>query len=270
MSNPFRPAKHAAWRSWGDRMNTQPTHYRLGEFQAAGARAAMAICGTACALLLATGCGPSEQEKAKWAEEKRIDCLDKICEGDKPPKLDRPQDDVVMKLNGEYFIAPRAYASSFSWLAFYWPSKTPLTGRADRQPWPEQRERFYDVAIEIFLGHYDGRNYGPERYEFLRQAEREGRLLSKDSPRPGLEVWRIEEANNSNGAVWYVATSYVDTDPNGAVLRCGNEPGQDTCGAGFIWRPGISAGMRLKRRHAPDWPEIYQETRRILNLLKKA
>lgn len=245
-------------------------HRSVKPLRRIGASAALRL-GAGLFALLAAGCEQSEQEKAMWAEEKRIDCLDKICEGDKPPKLDRPQEDVVMKLNGEYFIAPRAYKKGFAGLAFYWPSKTPLTGRADGQPWPEQREKFYDVAIEIFLRHHDGRRYGPERYEFLRQAEREGRVLSKETPRPGLEVWRIREVNEPLVGVWYVATSYVDADPNGAVLWCRDEnPAHDRCTTAFFWRTGIAADMRLSGRHGPDWPEIYQETRRILNLLKKA
>ncbi len=72
----------------------------------------MAIGGAACTLLLVAGCEQSAEEKAKWAEEKRIDCRDKICEGDKPPRLDRPLEDVVMKIDGEYFIAPRALRPS--------------------------------------------------------------------------------------------------------------------------------------------------------------
>lgn len=262
---------HSSIRAWSNRMKTHPSFCSHRAAPLEGVRAAMAICGAACTLLLATGCEQSAQEKAKWAEEKRIDCLDKICEGDKPPKLDRPQEDVVMKLNGEYFIAPRAYTGGFGRLWFEWPSATALAGRADQQSLPVEQKKYDHLGVEFFLQRHDGRPRGPDRYELLRQAEREGRVLSKETPRPGLEVWRVNESKRSLPGAWYVATAFIAADPNGAVLWCEDEnPAYDTCTTGFIWRPGIAADMRFSGRHGSDWPEIYQETRRILSLLKKA
>lgn len=70
-------------------------------------------------------CGPSTKDKARIAEEKRVECLDKFCEGDTPPQT--RFDEVAIKLNGQWFIAPRAYSKGLSGLAFYWPSREPVT-----------------------------------------------------------------------------------------------------------------------------------------------
>ena len=229
----------------------------------------------ACVLLVVVtalvGCGPSEQQKARSAEEKRIDCLDKPCAGDKVPSLEQPLEQALMKLNGEYFIAPRAYTKGLAGLAFYWPSRTPITGRPDRQPFPELGQEYSDVAIEIFLSHHDGRPHGLPRYERLLQAQREGRLISKEAIRPGLERWRTQEKDSSTPDLWYVATAYVETDPQGAVLSCRDaDPAYARCSSGFVWRPGISGNTRFRARHAVDWPEIYVEVQRVMRLLKKA
>lgn len=265
---------HSSVGAWSNRMRTHPSHCLHQAAQLVGARAAMAICGAACALLLATGCEQSAQEKAKWAEEKRIDCLNKVCEGDKPPQPNTAES-TVLKLNGEWFVGPAEYFSSgINGASFMWWEHRPLSrqmslpsdllamaaeGKAD------------EFSIVIFLRHHDGRPRGPDRYERLRQAEREGRVLSKETPRPGLEVWRVNEPKRSLPGAWYVATGFIAADPNGAVLWCEDEnPAYDTCTTGFTWRPGIAADMRFRGRHGSDWPEIYHETRRILNLLKKA
>lgn len=87
------------------------------------------------ALLLVSACGPSEEQKAQLAEKKRLECLDKICEGDVPPKVGA--DEFVMKLNGHYFSAPREYGGYGGTLAFFWPSKTP----ANRHEVQEKKDK---------------------------------------------------------------------------------------------------------------------------------
>jgi hypothetical protein len=228
-----------------------------------------------CALLAA--CGPSEEKKALFAEKRRLDCLDKLCEGDTAPRHDTMKE-FAFKLNGEWFIGPREYGGYGGSFAFFWPSKVPAKrANAERQA-PEfvpsaagQVSNFSEVAIEIFLQHHDGVMHGPSRYEHLRQAEAEGRLVSKDSPRPGLEVWRTRETDGLGPGLWYVATQYITTDPNGAVLACRDgDPRFDRCVTGFIWQPGMAADMRFRAKHATDWPEIYREAARVLQLIRKA
>lgn len=229
------------------------------------AMAASAVC-----LMALTACGPNEQKRANLAELKRVDCLDKVCPGygEAPPQAGSGEQ--VMRLNGQWYVAPKPYVKGSAGLAFYWPSKTPVSGRPDGQAYPEGGRDYGDVAIEIFLTHHDGLMYGPNRPVRLQKAEAEGRLISKTTPRPGLEVWRVRETDGLGPAVWYVATAYLDSNPNGAILSCRDvDPISDRCTTGFIWKPGIALDMRLRATHAPDWPEIYQETARILQLLQK-
>src|SRR5882724_5169204 len=211
-----------------------------------------------------TACSPSDKQKAEWAEKTRVDCLDKFCEGDVAPTKFDPTKETSIKLNGQWYFLPKQYAVSQG-LAFYWPSKTPVTGRADRQDYPERGKDFYDVAIEIFLQHHDGVTYGPNRYDHLRKAETEGRVISKELRRPGLEVWRTRETDGLGPGLWYVATQYTTTDPNGSVLSCrSSNPKFDRCVTAFQWQPGIGADMRFRAKHADDWSEIYQEMTRVL------
>lgn len=222
------------------------------------------------------GCYPSEQRKAELAEMQRIECFEKICEGDIEPKRDEATE-TIAKINGQWLIGPKNYGSPLH-LAFFWPSKTPARGEDAPRTAPEfipsaagVNSNFYDVSIEIFLRHHDGGTYGPQRYERLLQAKREGRLTSRELLRPGLEVWRIQEPSRPGSGIWYVATSYVESDPNGAVLWCRDEsPANDHCSTAFRWHPGISADMRFSAKHRADWPEIYRETQRVLSLLRKA
>jgi hypothetical protein len=226
-------------------------------------------CGGVVVLMLLTACGPSEQQKAAFAERVRIECMDKVCEGDAPPKVD-PQE-FVLKLNGQYFVAPRRYVQGLSGIAFYWPSKTPLTGSLEGLAYPERGEKFADVAIEIFLRSHDGVMHGPNRYDRLLQAQAEGRLISKETPRAGLEIWHTREIDGLGPGLWYVASEYVAADPNGTVLSCrGSNLKFATCVTGFKWRPGIAADMRFRAKHSVDWPEIYQEAIRVLQQLRKA
>lgn len=218
---------------------------------------------------LLAACGPNEQRRAELAEERRIVCLDTLCDGDTPPK--HIPGLVFFKLNGQWFSGPEEYGNpNAGHMAFYWPSKTPMTGRADRQSYPEQGQNFYDIAIEISLRRHAGIMPPQSSYAILQQAQAEERLISKSYPRPGLEVWRIRETDGFGPAVWYVATAYVDKEPDGAVLYCrDNNPKFDRCTTGFIWIPGVAAGMRFRAKHASDWPEIYQETIRVLQLINK-
>lgn len=224
-------------------------------------------CSWVAAALLLVACGPSEKQKAMYAEEKRVHCLNHWCEGDIEPSRDALKE-VALKLNGQWFIGPKEYFSNgMNGAWFNWWDHKPLSSE-DAQA---VAGKGYDFLIEIFLSHHDGVMHGPNRYPSLQQAEAAGRLISKSTPRPGLEVWRVREIDGRGSAIWYVATDHVDKDPNGAVLNCDDgDPKFDSCRTAFIWQPGIGADMRFRAKHGPDWPEIYQETTRILQLLKKA
>lgn len=221
---------------------------------------------------LVTGCDREAQQRRQ--EQQARECLDKFCPGDVVPERNMATE-VAIKLNGQWYLGPKEHFSGGAgYIGFFWWEHKPIS------PWmvrPAELQaaladgRGYDYSIETFLRHHDGVTHGPTQFAFLKQAEAEGRLISKTTPRPGLEVWRIREDDGLGPYVWYIATEHVDKDPNGAVLACrGNNPKFDRCTTGFVWKPGIAADMRLRATHAPDWPDIYQETIRILNLLRKA
>lgn len=223
-----------------------------------------------CVLFLAA-CGPSEQRKAELAEMTRARCMDRICEGDIAPK--RTPNEVALKINGQWFIGPRKYFGS-NGASFEWWEHKPLDPALPR---PAEAQALalkghgYDISVEVFLRNDPGLMKEPSRYDRLRQAEAEGRLLGKTTLRPGLEMWRTTETDGLGRGLWYIATAYVDSDPNGAVLSCrDSNPRFDRCMNAFYWRPGIVADMRFRASHSVDWPEIYSEAMRILQQLKGA
>lgn len=200
-----------------------------GNTPISGARAALLLAAS----LLAT-CDPSPEQKAQWAEARRIECLDKICEGDVLPPHD-VKTETVFKINGQWLIAPRQYAKGFAGLAFYWPSRTPITGGGLGKNFPEFGHECASVAVEILLHRHDGVMHGPSHPERLQQAEAQGRLISKSTPRADLEVWQTQETDRIAPEWWYVATSHVTNNPDAAIVSCrkrGDSTG--TCTTGFV------------------------------------
>ena len=236
----------------------------------------MAFCRTSLlltTLVLLAACGPTEPQKATEAERRRIECLDKFCPGDVEPKRD-VRTEVAIKLNGQWFIGPADYFSTgMNGAAFFWPSK--MSARPTASDFLEKvfatSGRADEVTIEVFLRSRNSQPQGPSRYQALLNAEVEGRVLSKHLLRPGLELWQTRETDGLGQGLWYVATQYAATDPNGSVLSCRRrDPQYDRCVTAFEWKPGVTADMRFRAKHAPDWPEIYQEAIRVLQLLRKA
>lgn len=224
-------------------------------------------------LLLIAACGPTELQKARQGEDRRIECLDKICQGDAVPNYDL-LNEVALKLNGQWYIGPKEYFSSgINGASFEWWDHKPLSRNMKRPPEVKALAlagKGYDISIEIFLRHHDGVMHGLSRYDRLRQAEEEGRLISKTTVKPGLEFWRTRETDGLGPGVWYVAINHVNQAPDAAVLSCReSDPQSDRCVTGFVWQSGIASDLRFQAKHSIDWLEIYQETVRILQLLKK-
>jgi hypothetical protein len=224
-----------------------------------------------CAFLL-TACEPSEQTKVEFAETRQVRCLDKFCEGDIEPK--HSPDEVALKVGGQWFVGPRKYFSASSTAAsFEWWEHKPLDPASAR---PAEAQALavkgngYDISVQIFLRSDRGLTKGPSRFDRIRQAEADGRLLDKTTLRPGLDMWRTTETDGLGPGLWYVATELAQSDPDRAVLSCrDSNPKFDRCSTSFYWRPGIIADMRFRARHSVDWPEIYQEAIRVLQQLRK-
>lgn len=208
-------------------------------------------------------CGPNEKQKEELAKRKRIECLDKICPGDVEPPRDYTKD-ALLKLNGQWFIGPKYYSNSgINGASFSWPSKK------SREDVP-QDERDGTSDISIFFRHHDGVMHGLNRIDILKQAEKEGRLVSKKMIRPSLEQWRIKEPGELDPGVWYVAINHVEKEPNAAVLWCRDrDPNFDICTTGNIFNPGIAWDLRFSAKHAQDCSEIFLEATRVLQLLIK-
>ena len=222
-----------------------------------------------CAVFL-TACGPNEKEQAIQAEKTRIECLDKFCEGDVDPRRDYK--DELLKLNGQWYVGPKTYFSmSNGGAVFYWPSKTPGYAGGD---YPEKGQVFYERAVEIFLR---SNNIPPEPrgYALIQLAEKNGWIDKRTTLRPGLEAIKMKHVLGPNNqyidhVTYYVATDLTGTDGLPPVGVCSHDHPKNGGGTGFMWKPGIWAGARMNQKHCADWPEIYQELTRVLQLLKKA
>lgn len=232
-------------------------------------------------VVLLTACGPSEKQKAQIAEQRRIECLDKFCDGDIEPKHDM-LNEVAFKLNGRWFIGPRKYGNpNFGAIAFYWPSKV-AKGDATEIHYAKEAlknrvggiDNYFDIAIELFLrsGDIPSPPYG---YALIELAQRSGWIAERRTLRPGLDVVRMKSVIGPQGrsishVTYYVATNLLGVDGLPPVASCSHDDPRNGGGSGFMWKPGIWAGIRMNQRHCVDWPEIYQETARVLQLLREA
>lgn len=239
------------------------------------------ICLTVALLVLGllTACEPSKEKKAQLAEEKRVACLDKICDGDNPPKP--PVGYVVSKLNQQWFFVPKVYGDpSFGSMRFYWPSKAP-GGDSEAVKSATEVSRnsngsisnFYDIAIEIFL-RSNNIPTEPTGYSLIELAEKNDWIASRTTLRYGLDAIKMKHVVGPRGqyidhVTYYIATQIKGLNGLPPVATCGHTHPSDSGGTGFMWAPGIWVGTRMNQKHCADWPEIYQEIARVLTLLKK-
>ncbi|MDC8773591.1 hypothetical protein [Roseateles albus] len=207
------------------------------------------------------GCGPSEQQKA---EQRRIDCLNKPCEGDVVPKVSAGN--VAMKVGGRYFSVPKAYRLDFLGLAFYWPSKTHLTGPPEGGSFPEKGQPFYDIAIEL---DFVPEPASIELSDMIAMAEKKGRPVTLISQSTNLDVVTVQlREQPTELSTIYVAknASYPSGKP--AAMGCTHARKDDRCSAYFAWGQGMHISVSFNQRHAQDWPQIYAEIERVLALVK--
>ncbi len=218
----------------------------------------------------------NRQKTAELTQAKRVECLDRFCEGDTQPKT-TPGKDVAIKLNGHWYVGPSVYGNpNFGAIAFYWPSKV-ATGDAEGivnakevvRSKSGSIENFYDVAIEVFLKSISEAPAERSTYQVLLRLEQQGNVVEKRSLRDGLDMWKTRDGNIEE--IWYVATKLSDPTGDRPVVACrGGDTTQSRCTGAFTWQPGVAASMRFRAAHGPDWPEIYLELSRVLALIKKA
>ena len=228
-----------------------------------------------------SACDPFKENRAIQAEQTRIACLDKSCEGDVEPKRDMATE-VAIKLNGQWYLGPKEYGNpNLGAMSFYWPSKAATgdpvaVGKATeaKKNSVGAVDNFYDAAIEIFLR---SNNIPPEPrgHALIQLAEKNGWIDKRTTLRPGLEAIKMKHVLGPNNqyidhVTYYVATDLIGTDGLPPVGVCNHDHPKNGGGTGFMWQPGIWVGTRMNQKHCADWPEIYQEITHILQLVKKA
>lgn len=232
--------------------------------------------------LLVSGCDPFKEQREAAAEKKRIECLDRFCEGDDPGVP--PSGHRYLKLNGTKYLAPAAYVKGFAGLSFYWPSKTPVAGREDGGPYPERGQDYSAIAVDIFL---TGRASWPDpkaerpwegrgwegRFEELQS---QGLRIEREHLTPELERVRFFDAQGKQ-YLYEIFLASQQQKPRGNGLpgvSCDLYPdprpnARPRCNGAFFWQEDVYADFRFHAKHAKDWPAIHQEIVRVLILLKK-
>ena len=226
-------------------------------------------CTLAVILLVAAllaGCKPSAEQQARIEEQRREHALNSFMDGDVLPKVDTTTQE-VLKRGGKFFIAPKQYFAQGNMHGFYWPSKTPMyAGGAD---YPEHdmvrsgKAGAVEIAFQIEASSSTGETYG-----FIEQAEKDGTLITRLHVRSDLE--RIEtksELHTGSADLYFVATG--QTTPVGIPATVFCRP-THACTSGFVWKPGYRIYVRFNSQHGEDWPKIYPEIIRVLNLVKEA
>ena len=252
----------------------------------------LALAISAPVVMSLAGCDPFKEGRERQAEQTRIACLDKFCEGDVEPKRNMATE-VAIKLNGQWYVGPKEYGNSnFGAMSFYWPSKAAIGDPVAVSKAPEANknsvgavDNFSAVAIEVFL---TGRGRWPDpkadkpwegrgwegRFEEL---QKQGLRMERQQLRPELERVRFfDSQGKQHRHEYFLATQQqkilgtglpgIACDPNPDPAP-GARPG---CTGGFFWQPDVYADFRFSATHAQDWPAIYQEIIRVLNLIKKA
>ena len=186
--------------------------------------------------------------------------------------------EVPLKFGGQWFIGPKDYFSSgINGASFVWWDHKPLSSSTKRPPEAQALAvagKGDDFSVEIFLR---STNIPPEPhgYKLIELAEAKGWIADRRVVRPGLDAVTMKHVIGPTGqyidhVTYYIATGLKGIDHLPPVATCAHDHPAGSGGTGFIWQPGIWAGTRMNQKHCADWPEIYQETIRVLQQLRKA
>ena len=224
-------------------------------------------CTLAVILLVAAllaGCKPSAEQQARIEEQRREHALTSFMDGDVLPKVDTTTQE-VLKRGGKFFIAPKEYFAQGNMHGFYWPSKTPMYRGGGEYPEREMVRSGKAGAVEIAFQIEASSSTG-ETYGVIEQANSNGESTKRSTLRDGLD--RVERADKFKSPL-YVATKLVTPSGLPPALSCDEGPGHAGT-SGFVWKPGFRIYVRFDSAHCKDWPEIYSEIIRVLNLVKAA
>lgn len=212
--------------------------------------------------LLLVACEPSEEARRK----KQLQHEDNIIAGDTFPQYDYKRYSIAKK-HGLFFIVPHAYAGGNGEMAFYWPSKTPMAGRSDGKPYPEQKLMYHDKAIEIFLRpDRTGISGEPSMFE---EAGRKGWIRERKTIRKGLDMISLTDQAGpiKKQTTQYLATEMKWPDGRTPVVECSDSL---RIGGGWMpWKPGVFLSIRFKHDKCTDWPEIYSEIQKVMSQVRE-
>jgi hypothetical protein len=218
-----------------------------------------------------------EKLLAYIAEHKRLDCLDKFCEGDIRPSHDNSHEE-TLKFNGRWFVGPDEYFSSgVNGATFWWWQKKSYSRRmelpSDAKPFLKVGSG-YDATIEIFL-RSTNIPPAPLGYDLIQLANERGWIAQREEVRPGLERITMKHVVGPSGyylddVTYYIATREIGLDGLPPVAACSHDDPRNRGGTGVMWQDGIWVGAAWNQQHCADWPEIHQEIVRIISLLRSA
>jgi len=212
-----------------------------------------------------------EQQKTKQAAEQR---KIELCRDDpgcdlKPMPAYDEKIHHINKWNGQWFLIPREYDYERGF-GFYWPSKRSQALGPTQSSGDDWHIYLYPRSHNI--------PPEPRGYRRILLAEKEGRVLKRETLRKGLDriiyfdLYRPGVLDTVQ-AIEYVATDRLDPEGQPPVLRCKMDmanPERAGGGAGFIWRDDILVEVLIRGGNVcEDWPELFDEVVRVLNLAKK-
>ncbi|RYD50507.1 MAG: hypothetical protein EOP52_14000 [Sphingobacteriales bacterium] len=230
-----------------------------------------------CSFLLAfaslvAACDRRTPQQALEEEARRLEaCKDEPWCGNVTAPTYDAKTQARLKRDDRWFLAPIDYQYNTR-LAFYWPSKRPIAvnrKESDAQDWMVfLLPRSHDIPPE------------PRGYGHIQEAEKTGRLLERVALRPGLDRVRYIRAtataassSDRSPVTVYIATEKRTPDGRSPVLACAltQDPSQAGGGAGFVWKERIYVEILIRAGNVcEEWPEIYDEIERVLNLTKEA
>jgi hypothetical protein len=221
---------------------------------------------------LAVACSRSDRPEVVVSDETKDECQYKICEGDKLPPYNSAKES-LLKLDGRWFIGPKSYYSAaMNGATFLWPSRRPLggevTGESNASDVPPTEEVIYLYLRSRAIPD------GPRGYALVELAEKNHWIAGRTTLRPGLDQVLMKhelgpDDHYLDNVTYYVATDLRGPDGLPPVATCNHDDARNSGGTGFLWRDGIWAGSRMNQKLCADWPEIHEETMRVLSLLKE-
>lgn len=219
---------------------------------------------------LPIGCKPSPEQQARVDEQRREHVLNTIQETDVLPKIDTTTQ-TVLKRGGKFFIAPKEYFGQGGMHGFYWPSKTPKY--VSHENYPERAAiKAGKIDSVVIAFQIESRQIPNDTSAYLAEAIANKKLIERRSIREGLDRLVLQTPSTQYPTeVLYEATKFrlnhADRSP---VIGCNDGSSLNAAGTSFPWKDQLYIYVRFNSAHCKDWPEIYTEIIRVLNLVKEA